>query len=73
MDINDKQVAERIRQLRKERKLTQQELADVMGCSRSVVSTLESGRQVRGIKRYVQIADYFQMTVDDLFGRNSEL
>ena len=57
---------ERLRELRKQRDLTQEELAAALYVSRTAVSKWESGRGYPGIDSLKAIAGYFSVTVDAL-------
>lgn len=60
-------LGERIRRLRLASGLLQADFARSLGlASHSHVSYLESGRKEPSIKLLIQIADYFEMSVDDL-------
>ena len=47
--------------------MTQQELADRVGCSRQTIILLEQGRYVPSLSLAFQIARVFGRTVDDVF------
>jgi len=64
-----KVLGERIKQLRKERKLTQRELADKLGISHGSVALYETGDRKPDPEMINKIADFFDVTVDYLFGR----
>ena len=57
---------EKLQELRKQKGLTQEELADVLFVSRAAVSKWESGRGYPNIDSLKAIAKYFSVTVDDL-------
>jgi len=56
-----------VRQLRKERSMTQQELADQCGCTRQTIIALEQGRYVPSLSLALQIARTFSQPVDTVF------
>lgn len=58
----------RLRQLRGERQLTQQELADALGISKSSVNMYERGEREPGLDLLEKIAGFFGVDVDDLLG-----
>ncbi len=66
MDITT--IGSRIAELRKEKKITQEELAGVVGVSAQAVSKWERGG-VPDTELLPAIADYFGVTIDRLFGR----
>lgn len=63
-------VSERIASLRKEAGLTQQQLADSLNVSSAAVSKWENGASTPDIDTLCAIADYFNLSMDDLLGRN---
>ena len=57
---------EKLQELRKNRKLTQEELAEILYVSRTTISKWESGRGYPSIDSLKQIALFFNVTIDDL-------
>ena len=57
---------EKLQMLRKNRGLTQEELAEALFVSRTAVSKWESGRGYPSIDSLKQISAYFSVTIDDL-------
>ena len=57
---------EKLQELRKNRKLTQEELAEILYVSRTAISKWESGRGYPSIDSLKQIALFFDVTIDDL-------
>ena len=57
----------RITQLRKERKLSQAELADAVEVTRQTIISLESGRYNASLLLAHRIARYFGLTIEDIF------
>jgi len=64
---------EKLQQLRKQKGLTQEELAAVLHVSRAAVSKWESGRGWPGIDSLKNIAGFFSVTVDELLSPNEAL
>jgi len=61
-------ISNEVRRLRFERgEMTQQELADRIGCTRQTVIMLEQGRYVPSLALALRIAQAFAMSVDDIF------
>ena len=56
-------VGKTIKQIRKQRKLTQQELADELKLSRSYLSDIENGRKQPSIKTTQALADKLNVTI----------
>lgn len=59
----------RIRELRTSRKLSQQELADQLGISKSSVNMYERGEREPGLDTLEAIADFFNVDMDYLTGK----
>jgi len=59
-----------IRQIRKEHKLTMKELGEIIGVAESTISMYETGNREPDLNTLSQIADYFNVTVDYLLGRD---
>lgn len=55
---------------RKERGLSQEELAYQLGVSRQSVSKWESGQSIPELERIIEIADLFSISLDELVGRD---
>lgn len=58
----------RVRDLRRERGMTQNELADAIGVSRSAVAQWESGRAGQATPHLRRVADVLGVSVDHLLG-----
>ena len=57
---------EKLQELRKNKGLTQEELAEVLYVSRTAVSKWESGRGYPNIQSLKDLADFFGISIDDL-------
>ena len=62
-------VGRNIRQLRVGRGLTQQQLADKLYVTRATLSNYENGRRHPNLIIAILIADFFQVSLDELAGR----
>lgn len=60
----------RLKELREERDLTQQALADTFSIARSTYTNWEIGRREPDHAALVQLADFYGVTVDYILGRN---
>ena len=61
--------AKRFKSLREKEGLTQQELANELGIIQTKVSKYELGRIEPNIEMLIKIADFFDVTLDYLVGR----
>ncbi len=61
-------LAQNIRAFRKERKLTQEQLAEVLGVTTGAVYKWEAGLSIPELELIVELADFFDMSVDVLLG-----
>lgn len=57
----------RIAQLRKERRISQAELAEALEVTRQTIISLESGRYNASLLLAHKIARYFDRTIEDIF------
>lgn len=56
--------------LRKENKKTQQEMANVLNIRQTSYASYESGANEPNIEKLIKLADYFNVSIDYLVGRN---
>ena len=59
-------LADRIQQLRKQKGISQEELADRVGVSRQAVSKWESEQSMPDMDKVILLSDYFEVTTDYL-------
>lgn len=59
-----------LKELRIEKKLGQVELAKAIGVSKGVISLWENGFSEPTMYSLIVLADYFNITIDELVGRN---
>ena len=57
----------RIEEIRNEKGIRQEEFARIMGVSRQTISSLENGRYNPSIMLAYKIAQYFGMTIEEVF------
>lgn len=62
--------ADRMKELRKEQKMTQDELADKLGISRSTVGMYEQGRREPDFEMLDMTADVFDVSIGYMVGNN---
>ncbi|MBE6862750.1 MAG: helix-turn-helix transcriptional regulator [Ruminococcus sp.] len=57
----------KIQELRKERKITQQELADALGVTRQTIISLENGKYKASLVLAHKTAQFFGLAIEDVF------
>lgn len=57
----------RIEEFRRQRRLTQSELADALGVTRQTIISLENGKYKASLVLAHKIAQYFGVTIEDIF------
>ena len=57
----------RIAALRKERRISQAELAEAVAVTRQTIISLENGRYNASLLLAYKIAKYFELTIEDIF------
>lgn len=56
-----------ISQLRKEKKITQEELANEVGVTRQTITSIENGKYIASLPLAFKIAEFFEMKIEDIF------
>lgn len=59
---------QRLEDLRTDRDLSQQQIADILGCQREVYRRYEKGTRTIPIDFLIKLANYYQTSVDYLVG-----
>lgn len=57
-----------IKNLRKQRRITQDSLALYINTSRTIISKWEAGERIPSVKQYCQLASHFNVSLDYLVG-----
>ncbi len=70
--MNQDKITKFITKLRKERNLTQQQFANIIGVTNSAVSKWESGKCLPDPTLYPTIADYFNISVSEIIAGKRE-
>lgn len=65
-------LTERLKLLRKERRVYQRELAEYLGVSVRTYQFYESGHNEPNIKSLIALADFYGVTIDYLVGRTDK-
>lgn len=63
---------EKIQQLRKEKGLSQEDFAEILGISRQAVAKWETGLSYPDVEHLIFISDYFKISIDRLLRQNEE-
>ncbi len=66
-------VGEKIKEWRKNEKLTQQELAEKLNVSNKTISSWETGRSYPDLQMIVEISDYFNVSLDFLLREDKKM
>ena len=56
-----------ISQLRKQRKITQEELANEVGVTRQTITSIETGKYIASLPLAFKIAKFFDMRIEEIF------
>lgn len=62
-----KPLKNRIKELRKANKLSQGELADIVGTTRQTITSIEVGKYTASLGLAYKIAHYFNLTIEEVF------
>ena len=62
------EIYQRMKDLREDRDLSQEDIAKVLQTTQEQVSKYETGRQMMGIDKYVKLAKYYNVSLDYLAG-----
>lgn len=57
----------KIKELRKAKKLSQEELAAAVGTTRQTITSIEVGKYTASLPLAYKIAHYFDMTIEEVF------
>lgn len=63
----------RLTYLRKEKKKTQKDMAEMLGITRPAYTAYETGKRQPDFEMLQKIADYFQVSTDYLLGRDEPM
>lgn len=56
-----------ISQLRKQRKITQEELSNEVGVTRQTITSVETGKYIASLPLAFKIAKFFDMSIEEIF------
>ena len=57
----------RIRELRRQRRMSQEELADAVGTTRQTITSIETGKYIASLPLAHRIARHFGLAIEDVF------
>lgn len=57
----------KISQLRKQHKITQEELANEVGVTRQTITSIETGKYIASLPLALKIAKFFDMSIEEIF------
>lgn len=66
--FTDVNLGDRYRDLRKDRKLTQDDLAQYLGLTRSAINTWEQGLSIPSVNMIISLSQFYGVTTDYLLG-----
>lgn len=64
------QYYEKMTEIRKEKGLSQREVAEYLNTTQQQIYKYENGIQEITVRRFMQLADLYNVTLDELAGRN---
>jgi len=73
MENNEPTIENRLKDLRREHKLSQEELADELGVSRQSIIALEQGRYLPSLPLVVNLCKFFHSSFEDIFEFEKEI
>lgn len=65
-------IGNRLRELRKEKEMTLQQVADILGMTPTAISGYEKAKRNPSNEIITKLADIYETTVDDIFGITTE-
>ena len=71
-DITMADFENKLKRLRKEKKLNQSEVAEDLGIARTTYANYEQGKRFPGQENLIAIAEYFRVSIDYLLGEIDE-
>ena len=66
-------LAKRIKELRKEKNLTQEDLGKLINVTKVSICCYENGTRIPTLETIVALADIFEVSLDNLLGREIEV
>lgn len=60
-------ISKNIKHLRKQKKITQEELGELIGVKKAAISTYEIGRNFPSVEALLKLVELFKINMEDLF------
>lgn len=61
-----------VSELRKQKKLSQEELAEAVGVTRQTITSIETGKYIASLPLAFKIAKFFELKIEDIFKMEDE-
>lgn len=58
--------------IRKQKGYSQREIAEVLKTTQQQINKYENGQQEMNVSRFIELADFYNITLDELAGRKME-
>ena len=65
--LKEEHLNTRVKELRKEKKISQEQLALAVGTTRQTITSIEVGKYTASLALAYKIAHYFGLTIEDVF------
>ncbi|MDO5724998.1 MAG: helix-turn-helix transcriptional regulator [Tissierellia bacterium] len=62
----------RVSELRKKKKLSQEELANEVGVTRQTITSIETGKYIASLPLAFKIAKFFNLSIEEIFSMEEE-
>lgn len=56
--------------IRKEKGFSQAKIAEILKTTQQTINRYENGQTNMSVSRFIELADFYQITLDELAGRN---
>ena len=72
MNMDFSNIGKRIQATRMEHKISQKEMADILGISMNYISRLENGKTKIDLKTFMKICDFLNISIYDVLNEKSD-
>lgn len=66
--LDKEKLGQRLFELRKQNKLSQKAIAELLNVTRTQVSDIENGKSGTNLERFVQLCEFYRVSADYLLG-----